>query len=169
MRAACTLPRPKALLRLVLSTTAVLAVTLAMPRAAQAVPPTCATACTGTTGVGKNCTVMVGCPPFGVMSFTSETVFAAVSAGCTLGALDGMATAMHTPGQGVPATCSFSFGLICCGSPFCGPGTPGTIVCTVDGSDGLPIELMEFSVENGDEANADDEKTEDRDQEEEDG
>ena len=118
------------------------------------------------TGGGVSCTVAltqspcvangnVHCtnyPPSETMVMT--TVLSATSASCLPGATgDSIAMAVHTSGQGVPAQCGFRFRVARCSSGInCSAAFAETVVCTVDdASDGLPVELMEFSVEDEDE------------------
>ncbi len=48
----------------------------------------------------------------------------------------------HSAGSPLPAACSFQF------RPLVGPGSfPATETCVIDGSNGLPVELLTFSAE----------------------
>ena len=126
----------------------VLVVTLPAPPPADAgVMIVCNTMCSG-----GDCTVTAACSTFApnTCAFLSESVAMANNAACTLGAVDGMAMAMGT--MGTPATCSFFFANFCGATTMCTMGFFTTITgtCVVDAADGLPVELMDFSVDGND-------------------
>lgn len=109
--------------------------------------------CVGTTGSGKNCTVMATL----TCGFTATTVFSngftnmSTNANCGIvGPVTGMAT--HTISQGTPASCSFYFSLSCAvmGTGTTGPTTmtyPLFADCSIGTADGLPVELMGFEIQ----------------------
>ena len=113
----------------------------------------CNTMCTG-----GDCTVVANCGGFApnTCAFVNESIVMASNAACTLGALDGMASAMGT--MGTPATCSFYFANLCGATAMCTMGffTTATQICVVDAADGLPVELMDFSINDGDGSPGDD-------------
>ena len=108
----------------------------------------CATRdCTGTTGGGKNCTVMTSnfrClgPEITVGHGVSTAV--SVNAICSANSMTGFA--MHNPLSDSTATCGFQFSKLCSWISASTILTRATD-CQIDMSDGLPVELMEFSVE----------------------
>ncbi len=109
---------------------------------------TCVVACTSLMGGGKTCMVHLINVTYGpcyVPGVKGTVAHGTSNASCLVGAIgDFMATAIHTVGNGYPAKCEFSFGFICYGPP----GPVNFADCTVDSAgDGLPVELMAFSVE----------------------
>lgn len=115
--------------------------------------PICMTTC-GSGGGGMTCTVSVTmcsdaayvffCP---VNNFTT-TATGTLNAACNVGTLfDGVAMATHTAGQGSNANCSFQFRGICGSTAACAYGMGHFVTCQVDQSEGLPVELLDFSLE----------------------
>ena len=130
----------------------------------------CNTTC-GPGGGGVSCTVALTqspCVANGNVLCTnypaSETIvmtsiFGSTNASCLPGATgDSSAMAVHTAGQGLPAECVFRFRVARCSSGAnCSAAFAQTVTCTVDDtSDGLPVELMEFSVDEEAEDSPDD-------------
>lgn len=130
----------------------------------------CSTTC-GPGGGGVSCTVALtqspcvalgdylctAYPPSETMVMT--TVFNSTNATCLPGGSgDSSAMALHIAGQGLPAECVFRFRVARCSSGInCTAAAPNTVTCTVnDAGDGLPVELMEFSVEEDDEDSSSD-------------
>ncbi len=140
--------RPRRTTILATLTILALSASLATPQANAQLA--CNTTCTGATGTGMTCTVTVMCPVFSpyFCAFASEMIVGSMNAGCNLGppTADGAAMATHTPSQATPASCSFFFGINC-GVTNCTETSTLTDTCVVNAGDGLPIELMEFSIE----------------------
>lgn len=117
----------------------------------------CSTSCTGAAGSGMNCnvTAMLTCPAgFPTLeNIDTQVAVSSYGANCARGAADDlMATATHMVGAGTNggayASCVFFFVQFC-------RNTAATmidndnVVCTVNAAgDGLPVELLEFSVNN---------------------
>lgn len=75
------------------------------------------------------------------------------NANCLVGAAeDSMAVASHMAGSAVPASCQFRFRVGRCSSGACTAAFAVSSLCTVTDADGLPVELMDFSVEASDES-----------------
>ena len=131
---------------------------LAFTAIAMAQGPTgliCNNGCSPISMGGNHCYVSAMCPspafpiPVSVQTFPVTNS----SAMCAVGAAgDLMATASHLPGSGpnsgTMAACGFSFGAFCqsAGGMTAGLGNY-TSICIVNASDGLPVELMEFSLD----------------------
>ena len=101
--------------------------------------------CSGTVGVGKNCTVpgfQLPCP--NSPSVRESSVIKSKNASCSIKGYKGYA--MHTPAMPASASCSFHF------FQFCTTAIPNTTIssskdCLIAMNDGLPVELMEFSLD----------------------
>ncbi len=124
----------------------------------------CYVSCGTATGGGMTCMVRAhvciayACP---TLVHRSTVATGTVNANCNVGASgDLMATASHTPGQGPAANCTFLFMDGCYVSvvyPYTGcwgGGQQQTVPCVVTVADGLPVELMDFSVEDSSQENA---------------
>ena len=120
----------------------------------------CSTTC-GPGGGGMSCSVMLTQSPCAAngaflctaypssQTIVTTAVIDSTNADCLPGAGgDSLAMAVHTAGQGLPAECVFRFRVARCSSIIsCTAAAPALVDCTVDDtSDGLPVELMEFSV-----------------------
>ena len=132
----------------------VLVAMLALAPAAES-QPACATACApSATGGGMTCTVTASFPTMCNMGTVVATVASGtVSAMCLPGTSnDYMAMASHAPGSGpnmgTAANCNFMFNWSCTAPP-----ATATVTCTASTADmpALPVELMDFSIEDEDE------------------
>lgn len=150
------MPRPQALTR-----TAVLALvaSLFLPTVASA-QGTCMTACGTSSGGGMTC--MISGSPFVCPAFWAANgmyinyVDNSVSADCGVSMLTGlMRTVIHPPGSGpnsgTQALCRIAFARGCVQGTMVAYDN-NEIFCNADFNDGLPVELMDFTVEPGDTA-----------------
>jgi len=114
----------------------------------------CTVTCMGATGAGKTCKGFVtngACPDSDVVvSISNVTIANSMFATCQPSAGPVLLTAMHTPGAPATASCSFKFNVNCV--PPGGGGLKRASVltketCVIATSDGLPVELMDFSID----------------------
>ena len=115
----------------------------------------CTVTCMGATGSGKTC---YGRVTNGACSGTMDvavgisnvTVANWTNAACQPAAGSLLLTAMHTPGAPASASCSFKFNVNCVpggGNELKRVSVPAKQTCIISTANGLPVELMDFSID----------------------